>query len=75
MMPEIRQLLETRPFVPFYIHTSGGNRYRVATSDHAGFNPSGKQLVIWFDEQGSITLAGLHIVTVEKETESLEQTA
>ena len=75
MMPEIRQLLETRPFVPFYIHTSGGNRYRVATSDYAGFNPSGRRIVIWFDDQGSITLSELHIVAAEEEAESSGQTA
>ena len=70
MTLEIRQFLEARPFTPFYIHTRGGNRYRVATSDHAGFSPNGRRVVIWFDDQGSITLSELHIVGVEEEAES-----
>ena len=74
MIPEIRELLEARPFVSFYIHTSGGNRYRVATPDHAGFSPGGKQAVIWFDDRGSIVLSGLHIVGMEREAEQSEQT-
>ena len=74
MIPEIRQLLEARPFVPFYIHTSGGNRYRVATPDHADFGPEGKRIHLWFDDQGSITLSGLHIVGVEEGAESPGQT-
>ena len=75
MTLEIRQFLEARPFAPFYIHTGGGNRYRVAASDHAGFNPSGRRIVIWFDDQGSITLSVLHIVGIEAEAESQGQPA
>ena len=67
MIARIRALLEARPFVPFYVHTSGGNRYLVATPDHANINPSGHQVGIWFDDEGGIDIAGLHIVAVEKE--------
>ncbi len=75
MISEIRQLLDTRPFVPFYVHTSGGSHYRVATSDHASFDPQGSRIVIWFDDEGSITLSGLHIVGVEKEARPSGQPA
>ena len=46
---------------------SGGNRYRVANADHADLNPKGSQMVIWVDDDSSVTLSALHIVGVEKE--------
>lgn len=67
MVALIRQLLEARPFTVFHVLTSGGNRYRVASADHADINPKGSQIVIWFDDESSITLSALHIVGVEKE--------
>ena len=67
MIGNIQQLLQARPFVPFYILTSGGNRYRVGSSDHADVNPRGSQIVVWFDDESSVTLSGLHIVGIEKE--------
>ena len=74
MIAEIRHLLEVSPFRPFYVLSSGGNRYRVASADHADINPSGKQMIIWFDNGGSITIAGLHIAAIEKEATEQEQT-
>ncbi len=67
MVALIKQLLEARPFGAFHVLTSGGNRYRVASADHADINPKGSQIVIWFDDESSITLSALHIVGVEKE--------
>lgn len=67
MIALIRPLLEAQPFVPFYILTSGGNRYRVASAAHADVNPPGSQVVVWFDDDSSITVSGLHTVAVEKE--------
>jgi hypothetical protein len=51
----------------FHVLTSGGNRYRVASADHANLNPKGSQLVIWFDDESSITLSALHIMWGGKE--------
>lgn len=67
MIAEIRELLARRPFIPFHVLTSVGNRYRIATSDHADVSPRGTQVMIWFDDDGGVTLAGLHIIGVEKE--------
>jgi hypothetical protein len=67
MISDVRDHLNARPFKPFYILTSGGNRYRVATPEHAGFDPKGTRVVIWFDEGGHITLSGLHMVAIETE--------
>jgi len=68
MSKELRQHRAARPFEPFYILTSGGNRYRVASSEHAGVDPTGSRVVVWFDDGGSVTLSVLHIVGLEKET-------
>lgn len=67
MIAEIRKLLDASPFRPFYVLTSGGKRYRVASADHGDISPNGNQIIIWFDDDGSITIAGLHIAAVEKE--------
>ncbi|HXP60775.1 MAG TPA: hypothetical protein VN829_09800 [Dongiaceae bacterium] len=67
MIADIRQRLRAGPFEPFVIVTSSGNRYRVATADHAGIDPQGTRVVVWFDDEGSVTLSGLHITAIEKQ--------
>jgi hypothetical protein len=66
MIADIRHHLETGPFEPFSIVTSSGNRYHIASADHAGIDPRGSRVVIWFDDGGSVTVSGLHIVAIEK---------
>ncbi|HEV7404037.1 MAG TPA: hypothetical protein VGO11_13950 [Chthoniobacteraceae bacterium] len=65
MIRKIRELLAKVPFTPFIVHTSGGREYRVETPDHAQVGPKGFQVNIWFDDDGSVTLAALHITAVE----------
>lgn len=65
MIQKIRDLLNKAPFTPFVIHTSGGREYRVETVDHAQISPKGSQVNIWFDNEGGVTLAALHITAVE----------
>jgi len=67
MIDGIRQLLQAGSFEAFTIITSSGNRYRVDSADHAGINPQGTRIVVWFDDNSSVTLSGLHITAVEKE--------
>jgi len=67
MIVDIRQLLQAGPFEPFCIVTSSGNRYRVATPDQAGINPQASRVIIWFDDESSVTNSGLHITAIEKE--------
>lgn len=67
MIADIRQLLDAAPFEPFFIITSSGHRYRVASADHADINPQGSRVVVWFDDDSSVTLSGLHIAALEKE--------
>jgi hypothetical protein len=66
MIGAIRQLL-AGPFEPFYIVTSSGHRYRVASTDHAGISPGGNRVLVWFDDESSVTLSGLHIASIQKE--------
>lgn len=68
MIEVIRRFLTARPFVPFYIVTTGGSRYRVASPEHAGISPQPHRVVIWFDDGGEATVAALHVASVEKET-------
>jgi hypothetical protein len=67
MIGDIRQHLEAVPFEPFTIVTSSGRRYSVPSADHAGLNPRGSRVVVWFDDDdASVTIAGLHVVAIEK---------
>ncbi len=66
MTGEIRQHLEGVPFEPFTIVTTSGSRYPVSTPDHAGLNPRGSRVVVWFDDDSSVTISGLHIAAIEK---------
>lgn len=67
MIADIRQRLEARPFEPFFIIMSSGNRYRVASAEHAAINPNRSRVVIWFDDGSGVEISGLHIAAIEKE--------
>jgi hypothetical protein len=67
MIKDIRQRLQTGPFRPFYVVTSSGRRYRVASADHASINPRGNRVLVWFDDGSGLTISGLHIVALEEE--------
>jgi len=66
MTGDIRQHLEAAPFEPFTIVTSSGRRYSVPNADHASLNPRGTRVVVWFDDDASVTIAGLHVAAIEK---------
>ena len=66
MIEEIRRLLSLRPFEHFRIVTSSGEHYDVPTPDHAGLNPRHSRVVVWFDDDSSVTLSSLHITAIEK---------
>ncbi len=68
MVGDVRKLLSARPFVPFTIVTSGGSRYNVPTPDHCGIDPQSSRVVVWFDDGSGITIAGLHIASLEQAT-------
>ena len=66
MIADIREHLEASPFEAFTIVTSSGRRYPVPSADHAGLNPQGTRVVVWFDDDASVTVAGLHIAAIER---------
>ena len=66
MIADIRQHLGVAPFEPFTIVTTSGARYPVPSADHAGLNPGGSRVVVWFDDDSSVTISGLHIAAIEK---------
>jgi len=66
MIGDIRQHLQSAPFEPFTIVTTSGRRYSVPSADHAGLNPNGSRVVVWFDDDSSVTITGLHVVAIEK---------
>jgi hypothetical protein len=68
MIADIRKLLDVVPFVPFSIVTSSGKHYRVATPDHASFNPNGTRVIVYFDDDSHVAIAPLHISSIEQET-------
>jgi hypothetical protein len=68
MIADIRHHLQAGPFEPFSIVTSSDVRCHVPSADHIGFNPHGSRVVIWFDDDSSVTVSGLHIVAIEKES-------
>jgi hypothetical protein len=63
---DLRRLLSARPFKRFSIVTSSGKQYEVSSPDHAGVNPASSRIVIWFDDDSSVTLSALHIAAIEK---------
>jgi hypothetical protein len=67
MVQEIRRRLSVRPFEPFVIVSSGGQRYRVPTAEHAAIHPRGSRVVVWFDDGTSADISGLHIAALEME--------
>ena len=70
MTPDVRQHLFATPFKAFSIVTTGGRRYAVPSPDHAGVNPRGNRVVIWFDDDGSVTISALHIAAIETPAEA-----
>ena len=66
MIGDIGQHLDAAPFEPFTIVTTSGRRYPVPSADHAGLNPGSSRVVVWFDDDSSVTVAGLHVVALEK---------
>ncbi len=68
MVGNVKRLLSARPFVPFTIVMTRGSRYPVPTPDHCGIDPQSSRVVVWFDDGSGITIAGLHMASLEQET-------
>jgi hypothetical protein len=66
MISEVKRLLEAQPFESFSVVTTSGKQHEVPSADHAGISPRAGRMVIWFDDDSSVTLAALHIAAIEK---------
>ncbi len=66
MTLDVLKKLAARPFEPFVVVMSSGQRYEVPTAEHAGLNPARKRIVIWFDDGSGVVLSGLHITSIEE---------
>ncbi len=75
MIGDIRELLQAGPFEPFFIVTSSGKRYRVATAAHAHTNPRGSRVLVWLGDDSFVTVSGLHIAAIEKESRTKAKAA
>jgi hypothetical protein len=71
MIADIQLLLSLRPFRPFNIVTRNGQHYRVASPDHAGINPRGSRVHVWFDDDTGVTISEMQIIALEKESPSV----
>ena len=74
MINDIRELCETRPFIPFTIHLVDGGALRVPTVDHVHITPSPERVFVWHDDGKYNVLRPLMIsrVTVDREATSSE---
>jgi hypothetical protein len=67
MTRDVRQHLSAAPFEIFSIVTSSGHRLHDCQPDHAAVHPRGSRVVVWCDDQSSVTLSAIHIVAIEKD--------
>jgi hypothetical protein len=64
VIADIRRLLAERPFIPFSIYCTDGAVLRIPTVDHAVISPSGRRLIVFFDDDTAQYLSPLHISRV-----------
>ncbi|HYR57583.1 MAG TPA: hypothetical protein VEO95_03090 [Chthoniobacteraceae bacterium] len=70
MTGEIRELLETRPFVPFTIHLGDGSAIRVPTEDHILVLPNNARVIVATDGDDYHIIAPLLISHLTPDTGS-----
>ncbi len=72
MIKDIRELVMTRPFIPFTIHLVDGGGLRVPTVDHVHIAPSPERVFVWHDDGKYDTIRPLMIsrVTVDGQAAS-----
>jgi hypothetical protein len=64
VIADIRRLLAERPFVPFSIYCTNGGVVRIPTVDHAVISPTGRRVIVFFDDDTAHYLSPLHISRV-----------
>jgi len=61
MIDEVAKRLAAKPFDPFEIVTTGGDRLRVASRDHAFLTPRRTRVVVMFNDDSVRDVLGQHI--------------
>jgi hypothetical protein len=61
MSADVRERLQTQPFVPFTIHTADGREYRVPTPDHAHVYPNRSRVSVYSEDGREFILPSLLI--------------
>ncbi|MBA2271129.1 MAG: hypothetical protein H0W20_11115 [Chthoniobacterales bacterium] len=69
MIVDVRERLETHPFVPFTIHTADGREYRVPTPDHAHVYPNRSRVSIYGEDGREFIVPSLLISGVAVDSE------
>ena len=64
MIPRIRELLHSIPFIPFTIRTSDGREYTVPTPDHAAVHPRGSYFFVFGDDESSARITPLNVAAI-----------
>jgi hypothetical protein len=64
VIADIRRLLAERPFVPFSVYCTDGGVVRILTVDHAVISPTGRRVIVFFDDDTAQYLSPLHISRV-----------
>lgn len=65
MIADFAACLQQRPFQPFVAVTSAGQKYLVASPDHAHVHARRTRVVIDFDEGGGVVISAPHLAAIE----------
>ena len=66
MITDVKANLAAKPFEPFVIIMTSGQRYPVPTAEHAGLNPEKTRVIVWLDNGVGVHFPSLHISSIEK---------
>ncbi len=71
MIPDIRELIAARPFVPFTIHLVDGGTAHVPAVDHVHVTPTGNRIFVSYDDGKYDAIRPIMIsrVTVDEQTQ------
>jgi hypothetical protein len=64
VIADIRRLLAERSFVPFSVYCTNGGVVRIPTVDDAVISPTGRRVIVFFDDDTAQYLSPLHISRV-----------
>ena len=66
MTDEVRRLMNTEPFAPFFATAQEGKRYRVMHPDDVAISPRGSRNSLCDDGEMMTTPGALHIIAAKR---------